>query len=114
MKSAKELPEKGKFVALFVSDHCPHCKTLQRTMKQVEKKYADREIEFFIINISKNHKIAEKYGIRSVPFTVFMNGKKLVGKEMGDVSQRTIEINIEDLLKDGELIKKIKKIFGIG
>ncbi|WP_022670281.1 thioredoxin family protein [Hippea alviniae] len=112
MKQIKELPENGKFVVLFTSDHCPHCKKMEKNLKQIEKKYQEKGIEFYTINISRNQEIALKYNIMSVPFTVFMNGKKLVGKEAGAVSIKAIELELEELIKDGEFVKKIKRLFG--
>jgi thioredoxin 1 len=112
MRRINDLPDKGKFVVLFTSDHCPHCKKMEKILRNIEKKYVSMGIEFYEINISKNQEAATKYSIMSVPLIVFMNGKKLVGKETGAVSQRAVEMELSDLLKDGEIWKKIKNIFG--
>ncbi len=113
MKAINELPEKGKFVVLFKSDHCPHCKKMEKLLRQVEKNKAlNKELGFFSINISKQQDIAEKYNVRSVPLTVFINGKKIIGQELGAVSIKAVEMQINDLLKDGEFIKSIKRLFG--
>ncbi|AEA34568.1 thioredoxin family protein [Hippea maritima] len=115
MKSIKELPEtKGKYVLMFVSNHCPYCRQMEKLMKQIEKDYLDKGIEFYVLNISSNPEIATKYNIMSTPLTYFMNGKEVVGKEMGAVSKRAVELELEELLKAGEFIKKIKKLFGFG
>ena len=112
MKAIKDMPENGKFVVLFKSDHCPHCKTMERVLKQVEKKGLNKDIEFYSINISKQQSVAEKYNVRSVPLTVFINGKKVVGQELGAVSAKAVEMQLEDLKKDGELIKSVKRLLG--
>ncbi len=115
MKSIKDLPEtKGKYVLMFVSNHCPYCRQMEKLMKQIEKDYSDKGIEFYVLNISSNPEIATRYNIMSTPLTYFMNGKEVVGKEMGAVSKRAVELELEELLKAGELLKKIKKIFGFG
>jgi len=115
MKNVKDLPEtKGKYVLMFVSNHCPYCKQMEKLLKEMEKEYAPKGIEFYVLNISSNPEIAAKYNIMSTPLTYFMNGKTVVGKELGAVSKRTVELELEELLKAGELIKKIKRLFGFG
>ncbi len=115
MKSVKDLPQKaGKYVLIFVSNHCPYCRQMEKLLKQLEKEYAPKGIEFYQLNISTSPNIAEKYNIMSTPLTYFMNGKTVVGKELGAVSKKTVEMNLEELLKAGEFVKKIKRLFGFG
>jgi len=115
MKTVRELPEKdGKYVLMFVSNNCPYCKQMEKLLKQIEKNYINKGIEFYVLNISTVPEIAQKYNIMSTPLTYFMHGKTVVGKELGAVSKRTVELELEELLKTGEWVKKIKKIFGFG
>ena len=115
MKTINRLPEtEGKYVLMFVSNHCPYCKQMEKLLKQMEKDYASKGIEFYVLNISNNPEIAQRYNIMSTPLIYFMNGKSVVGKELGAVSKRTVELELEELLKAGEFIKKIKKLFGFG
>ncbi len=111
MKSINAIPEEGKFVLMFSSNHCPYCKQMEKTLKQVEKEYSQKGISFFVLNISNNTEIAEKYSIRSTPQTFFVHGKKLVGQELGAVSKKAVEMQLDDLVKDGEFIKKLKRFF---
>ncbi len=113
MKNIKNPPvdKDGKYVLIFTSNHCPYCRKMEKILKQIEKKYAQKDIEFFNINISNNMELAEKYNIKSTPQTFFMHGNKVVGSEMGAVSTKAVEMQLEDLLKSGELLKKIKGLF---
>ncbi len=113
MKTINKLPEtKGKYVLMFVSNNCPYCKQMEKLLKQMEKDYVSKGIDFYVLNISNNPEIAQRYNIMSTPLIYFMNGKTVVGKELGAVSKRTVELELEELLKAGEFIKKIKKLFG--
>ena len=115
MKKVRDLPEtKGKYVLMFVSNHCPYCKQMEKILREMEKEYLSKGIEFYVLNVSSNPEIAAKYNIMSTPLTYFMNGKTVVGKELGVVSKRTVELELEELLRAGEFLKKIKKIFGFG
>ena len=113
MKTINKLPEtKGKYVLMFVSNNCPYCKQMEKLLKQMEKDYVSKGIDFYVLNISNNPEIAQRYNIMSTPLIYFMNGKTVVGKELGAVSKRTVELELYELLKAGEFIKKIKKLLG--
>ncbi len=113
MKNINAIPDfkDEKYVLMFTSNHCPYCKEMEKIIKGIEKKYIEKGIEFFNINISNNLDIAEKYGIRSTPQTFFMHGKNTIGREIGAVSERAVEMQLDDLLKAGEFMKKIKGFF---
>jgi thioredoxin 1 len=112
MKNIKTPPNEGKYVVMFTSNHCPYCKEMEKVIAKIEKNYTEESISFYEINISQNPEIAEKYGIRSTPATFFMNAQKMVGHEIGAVSERAIEMQLSDLIKDGRFIKALKNLFG--
>ncbi len=113
MKNIKTPPDSkdDKYVLIFTSNHCPYCKKMEKTLKQIEKNYTQKGIEFFNLNISNNPDVADKFNIRSTPQTFFMHGKRVVGNEMGAVSTRAVEMQLDDLLKSGELLKRIAGLF---
>ncbi len=113
MKNIKTPPENnsGKYVLMFSSNHCPYCKKMEKILKQVEKNYTQKGIEFFNLNISNNPDITDRFNIRSTPQTFFMHGKRVIGSEMGAVSTKAVEMQLNDLVKSGEFLKKIKGLF---
>lgn len=67
------------FALLFVSDTCPHCRTVEHVIDNIEKKNITPEIMTFVVNSSDSRRIMEKYMIRSFP-TMFFFGSDMKNK----------------------------------
>lgn len=59
----------------FWSPRCPPCQVMGGLLDEVGPDY-DGRIKIFKLNVEQNPKVAQKYGIRSIPTVIlFRNGK---------------------------------------
>lgn len=76
------MKDENPFVLVFVSRNCPHCRTVERFMKTIEKDYEN--IDIFHLEGEKSPKLIKKFGVMSFPTTQFINSKKIgVGRVVG-------------------------------
>jgi thioredoxin len=82
----------------FWADWCYPCKAMSPVLEELEKKYEEK-IKFFKVDIEKNHKIAENYGIESLPtIIVFRNGTP-VSSIIGFKSKESLEKDIRNAIR---------------
>lgn len=78
----------------FYADWCGPCKMLSPILKQVKDELGEGVI-IIKIDVDKNQKIANKYGIRGVPtMLLFKNGKQL-WRQSGVLQKEEIVIIIK-------------------
>ena len=69
-----EIPKKGKVLLQFSADWCGPCKAMKPTTEEFQKK---SNVIFQKVNVDTESKIAQKYGVRSIPcFIVLKDGKQ--------------------------------------
>jgi thioredoxin 1 len=66
------LAASGKMVVLdFYADWCGPCRVLAPTMESLAEEYKKKAI-FYRINIDQSKELAGSYGVRGIPYVVFM------------------------------------------
>ena len=77
-----ELQTENKKILLEIyGDWCAPCRMLMPKLESIEEKYSD--ISFLKMNIDKNKPFIDEMGIRSIPFVMFYDGKKLIDTIVG-------------------------------
>ncbi len=97
----KAIEPKNPFALIFTSTYCPHCRTVEGYIYNIEQeKNIIGETKIFIVDAEKSPKLVEKYKIRSFPTTFFF------GKDL--MNQHTIigATSINDFINGFEKIKK--------
>ena len=86
-------PKKPVIVDFFAS-WCGPCKAMAPIFEETGEKYQDR-IEFFKVDVDECQKVAQDYGVMSIPtLIVFKDGKvikTLVGLQDGDSIAAAVE-----------------------
>jgi len=67
--------KKGPVFLRLGTIHCPHCRALEPTLKQLAKKYT-RKATIMSIDIDKSPKLAVYFGVRDVPDCSVIVGTK--------------------------------------
>lgn len=67
--------EKGIVILNFIADWCGPCKIMSPILETIAK---EEKVKIFKVNVDKSPDLAIKFGITSVPVTMFMNfGSKI-------------------------------------
>lgn len=77
---------------------CFPCKVYGKTFEEVSKNECYKDICFEEIDVEENEEIAEKYGVRSLPTTVFVDeNDNILSKLNGNVTKAELEDNINKI-----------------
>jgi thioredoxin 1 len=57
------------------------------------------KVKVFKIDSDDNPKMADKYGIKSIPTVIFFKGGELVETHVGAMSQTALQSKLDELLK---------------
>jgi thioredoxin 1 len=72
-------------VIKFSADWCGPCKAMKPQFDKFHNSLKESGVEMVDLDVDQNHEEASKYGVRSIPFTVFikddMVAKSLVGMQ---------------------------------
>lgn len=112
--------EKDKLLGFdLYADWCRPCKILSPMLEKIADRNKDK-ITFYKINVDKFPKLASAFGVRGIPYVVFMKNKKnvyaLTGVQSEDTYEKIIEryANTEKAIKpdkpSGEIVKGIRVI----
>lgn len=80
-----------KKVIKFEACWCAPCKAFKPTFEKVSTNPEFKDIAFEVLDVDDNEAIAEKYNIRSIPCTVFID-------ENGNESGRLVGLQTEENL----------------
>ena len=72
---------------------CGPCRAYKPTFEKVSKMDEFSDIEFEELDVDENEELAEKYGVRGVPCTLFLNSK-------GELLDRLAGLQTEQALVD--------------
>ncbi|MEN8139199.1 MAG: thioredoxin family protein [Bacteroidota bacterium] len=89
----------GFSVILFMTPNCVPCKSMKKVLEEMESSHSDKAT-FYAVNTEENEKLARKYNIRSVPTTVFKNGKDIKDRFAGFIENVDLENKLMNLLFD--------------
>lgn len=76
---------------------CGPCRAVAPTIDELAKSYSGR-ITFGKVNVDDNPRVAQKFGIMSIPTLLFIKNGQLVEQLVGVVPKKTIEEKIQKLL----------------
>jgi len=65
-------------VIKFGSANCGPCKTMKPMFEKFKEEVSSEDVEILDINVDTNPDEATKYGVQSIPFTVFIKGGEVV------------------------------------
>jgi len=65
----------------FYADWCAPCRAIAPTLKRLEKKFDD--VQFGKLDIDEHPKVADKYGVKSIPMLVLVHHGKVLGHLVG-------------------------------
>lgn len=77
----------------FFGSWCGPCRAYKPTFEKVSKMDEFSDIEFQELDVDDNEELAEEYGVRGVPTTIFLNNK-------GEVIDRLSGLQTEQALVD--------------
>ena len=78
----------------FYADWCGPCKSLLPNVEKLAKKY-EGKVHIQKVNVDRFPKLAQKFGVRSIPSLFFMQGQKILEKAQGYQSEAALESLIE-------------------
>lgn len=67
------IEKKQAFALLFTSNTCPHCRTAEAIIKNIEINEQNFGANTYVLNSSSSVKLIEKYGIRAFPTMFFFD-----------------------------------------
>lgn len=87
----------------FWAEWCPPCKLAEPALEGLEGEEGIRgKIKFGKLNVDENPKIAEKYGIMSIPTVVIFKNGKEVERKIGFVGKSGYKELIDKVLGGSE------------
>ena len=84
----KILKSNEKVLVDFYADWCGPCKSLGPIIEEVAMEQKD--ITFYKVNVDKEHDVAKKYGIMSIPTLILFENGKVINKSVGLVSKKEL------------------------
>lgn len=75
---------------------CGPCRLAEPVLEELSEEYKDRVV-VAKLDVDKNPKTTEKYGIMSIPTTVLFKGEQEVGRQVGFAGKQAFE----ELIKKG-------------
>jgi len=88
---------------LFKAPMCSPCMEAEDILELLDIYFSKKDIVFYKCDISKNHKIAKKYEIDYVPFTILIDKEKKIRIPNNGLS------NIDNYIKSIESVISTKK-----
>jgi thioredoxin 1 len=85
---AEVLSDKGKVLVDFYADWCGPCKMLGPILEEISKETPDLKI--VKINVDEAQKIAQQYGVMSIPTVYLFDGGVKAGRFVGIKSKEEI------------------------
>lgn len=102
-----ENSDKAVFID-FYSETCPPCQILLGYLPKLAEHYKEEDIVIAKVNTANNHKLSNKFMVRSVPLTVVIGKDKIVKKaEVGLFGMDGYIKMIDKALGKGGFFKKL-------
>lgn len=81
----------------FYAEWCGPCKMMPPILKQVKNKQANN-LHILKVDVDKNQKAANKYGIRSIPTVILFKNGKIAWRKTGVPTVNEINSAIQKVL----------------
>lgn len=80
------------------AEWCPPCNIIAPIIDQLANDYSGRVV-FGKLNVDENKNIAIKYQVMSIPTLLFFKNGKFVGRIIGAVPRRHIEMKLKKMIR---------------
>ena len=70
-------------VIKFSATWCGPCKAMAPQFKKFQEAHQSDGIEIVDVDVDSNYELASEYGVRSIPYTVFVRGGEVVDRISG-------------------------------
>jgi len=91
--------DEGMMVVDFGAPWCGPCKVLHPVVEELAEEMAGKA-RFFQVNIEDAPRVAQRYGIRTLPTLGFFDGEEKVGAVIGLKPKAAIKEAIENALQE--------------
>lgn len=82
----------------FWATWCGPCQVMGPIIDELAHDYKGKNVKIGKINIDENMKMAEKYGVMSIPNLVFFKNGEIVDQLLGVQSRKTLEEKINKII----------------
>ncbi|MBI4032393.1 thioredoxin [Candidatus Berkelbacteria bacterium] len=82
----------------FWAEWCGPCKAMEPMWNEVVAEYKDR-VDFYKVNVDVEGPLSMRYGVMSIPTTIYFQDGKPAGQTIGLVDKSELVGHIEKLLK---------------
>ncbi|GIU68241.1 MAG: hypothetical protein KatS3mg001_091 [Candidatus Pacearchaeota archaeon] len=89
-KSFEEFIKKDLSLVDFFADWCMPCIVMAPIIEELAKKFKGK-IKFGKINVDENHKLAQKFGVYSIPNFILFKDGKILDRFVGATSSEDFE-----------------------
>lgn len=70
-------------VIKFSASWCGPCKAMAPQFKKFQEAHQEEGVEILDVDVDKNYELASEYGVRSIPYTVFVKEGEVVNRISG-------------------------------
>ena len=70
-------------VIKFSASWCGPCKAMAPQFKKFQEAHREDGVEILDVDVDKNYELASEYGVRSIPYTVFVKEGEVVNRISG-------------------------------
>ena len=81
----------------FTATWCGPCRMQKPILEELEKKYKDK-VEFKVVDVDENQKLASEYGIHAVPTLIILKDGAEVKRFMGVTQGSVLALELDKTL----------------
>jgi len=94
VESFDSFVKEGKTVVDFYADWCGPCKIMAPHFEKVADE--EEEVRFAKVDVDDNQELAERFGILSIPTTIFFKDGEVVDRKSGALMENEIKDTIKE------------------
>jgi thioredoxin len=92
----KNLTDKPIYID-FYADWCGPCNTFGQLLEEVGSDYKDK-INMYKVNIEEESDVTSMFGVRGIPYMVFISKDGELTSQMGGMDKRTLKYYFDGLI----------------
>jgi len=93
----EEITNEGVTLVDFWAPWCGPCRMIAPVIDELAEEYKDKAV-IGKVNTDENQELAAKYGVRSIPFIMFMKDGKMVDSMVGAASKDAFKEKLDAVL----------------